>query len=191
MRYKKELRDKLAYSFKVLGTLCAASFALTAAIRLDPRCWVCFAGLVLHSIADWLLEYNLYWGGGFFLTGHICYIAFFLNLFPVSTIHLIALICLLGIGVFLFWRWRKPIGVNMPFFGLYAAVLCIMTACAIGGLSGHTTQGIMIAIGGAFFFLSDTLILGRLLFSCDRTVDWAIIFFYYLAQLLIGASCLV
>ena len=54
-----------------------------------------------------------------------------------------------------------------------------------------STQGIMIAIGGAFFFLSDTLILGRLLFSSDRSVDWAILILYYGAQLLFGASCLV
>lgn len=190
MHYKSTVRDKLANSFKVLGTLCAVSFALIAAIRLDPRCWVLFAGMVLHAAADWFLEYNLYWGGGFFLAGHICYIAFFLNLFPVSIIHLVALICLLGIAVFLFWRWRGPIGVNLPFFGVYAFVLCVFAACAIGGLSAMTTQGVMIAVGGAMFFLSDTLILGRLLFSSDRTVDWAIMILYYGAQLLFGASCL-
>lgn len=191
MHYKRSTHDKLANSFKVLGTLCAVSFALTAAIRLDPRCWILFAGMMLHAAADWFLEYNLYWGGGLFLAGHICYIAFFLNLFPVSTIHLISLACLLGIGVFLFWRWRKPIGVNMPFFSLYALVLCITTSCAMGGLSVLSLQGVMIAVGGAFFFLSDTMILARLLFSSDRSVDWAIMILYYGAQLLFGASCLV
>lgn len=191
MHYKRTPNDKLAHGFKVMGTLCAVSFALIAALRLDPRCWVLFAGMMLHAIADWLLEYNLYWGGGFFLAGHICYIAYFLNLFPVSMIHLIALVCLVAVCVFLFIRWRKPIGINFRFFGIYAALLCITTACAIGGLSVMTTQGVMIAMGGAFFFLSDLLILGRLLFSADRSVDWAIMILYYLAQLLIGASCLV
>jgi len=191
MHYKRTTHDKLANAFKVLGTLCAVSFTLIAAIRLDPRCWILFAGMMLHAAADWFLEYNMYWGGGLFLAGHIFYIAYFLNLFPFSTIHVIALVCLLGIGIFLFWRWRKPIGVNFPFFALYAAVMGISTACAIGGLSALTTQGIMIAAGGAMFFLSDTLILGRLLFSCDRSVDWAIMILYYGAQLLFGASCLV
>ena len=59
MYYKRALRDKLANSFKVLGTLCAAGMALTAAIRLDPRCWVLFAGMMLHAVADGILEYNL------------------------------------------------------------------------------------------------------------------------------------
>ena len=191
MHYKKALRYRLAAAFKTLGTLGAASLALTAALRLDPRCWVCFAALTLHAAADWLLEFNLYWGEGFFLAGHICYIAFFMNLFPVSAVHLIAAVCLLGAIAYLFWRWRNAIGKRMVPFALYAAVLGIMAACAIGGLSGHTLQGQLIALGGALFYISDAFVLGRLLFSADRSVDWAVMILYYIAQLLIGISCLV
>ena len=72
MHYKSQLRYHLATTFKVLGTLCAASFALIASIRLDPRCWICFAGMMLHSAADWFLEYNVMVGAGLFLAGHIC-----------------------------------------------------------------------------------------------------------------------
>ena len=192
MHYKKHMRYKLASAFKTLGTLCAASLALIAAIRLDPRCWVCFAALMLHAVADYLLEFNLYWGEGFFLAGHICYIAFFTNLFPISSVHLIAAVCLLGLNVFLFWRWHKTIGKDrMLPFSIYAAVLALTTACAIGCLSGHTLQGQLIALGGALFFISDAFIFGRLLFTADRSVDWTIMILYYAAQLLIGISCLV
>ena len=191
MHYKKILHYKLAASFKTLGTLCAASMAMIAAIRLDPRCWICFSALMLHAIADYLLEFNLYWGEGFFLAGHICYIAFFVNLFPVSAIHLIVAVCLLGLVAFLFWRWRKTIGKRMVPFAVYASVLSLMTACAIGCLSGHVLQGQLIALGGALFFISDSFILGRLLFTADRSVDWAVMILYYAAQLLIGVSCLV
>ena len=72
MHYKKALHYKLASSFKALGTLGAASLSLTAALRLDPHYWICFAALVLHAVADYLLEFNLYWGEGFFLAGPIC-----------------------------------------------------------------------------------------------------------------------
>ena len=192
MHYKKLLRYKLASAFKTLGTLGAASLALTAAIRLDPRCWVCFAALMLHAAADYLLEFNLYWGEGFFLAGHICYIAYFTNLFPVSSVHLIAAVCLLSVEAWLFWRWRKTIGKDrMLPFSLYACVLALTTACAIGCLSGHVLQGQLIALGGALFFISDAFVLGRLLFTADRSVDWAVMILYYSAQLLIGASCLV
>ena len=141
MHYKKALRYKLAASFKTLGTLCASSLALTAALRLDPHYWICFAALFLHAIADFLLEFNLYWGEGFFLAGHICYIAFFTRLFPVASVHLIIAICLLAVIGYLFWRWRKTIGDRMLPFSVYAAVLAVTTACAIGCLSGNTLQG--------------------------------------------------
>ena len=191
MHYKKQLRYKLAAAFKTAGTLGAASLALTAALRLDPQNWICFAALVLHSIADWLLEFNLYWGEGFFLAGHICYIAFFTHLFPVSVINLIVVVCLLAMIAFLFWRWRKTIGSRMLPFGLYAVILAVATACAIGSLSGHTLQGQLIALGGALFFISDSFVCGRLLFTANRAVDWAVMILYYAAQLLIGISCLV
>ena len=191
MHYKKALRYRLASSFKTLGTLCAAILALTAALRLDPHYWICFAALCLHAVADYLLEFNLYWGEGFFLAGHICYIAFFTRLFPVSVIHLIVAVCLLAVTAYLFWRWRKTIGDRMLPFSVYAAVLALTTACAIGCLSGHTLQGQLIALGGALFFISDSFIFGRLLFSANRAVDWTIMILYYCAQLLIGISCLI
>ena len=190
MYYKKALHYRLATAFKSLGTLCAASFALIAAIRLDPHCWICFSALLLHAVADYLLEYNLYLGAGFFLAGHICYISFFSFLFPVSGVHLVILICLFAIIAVLFWRWRKAIGKRMLLFIVYAAALAVMSAFAIAGWTGHTLQGELIAAGGALFFLSDALLLGRLLFSATRPVDWVIMITYYAAQLLFGASCL-
>ena len=191
MHYKKALHYKLAASFKALGTLCAASLALTAALRLDPHYWICFAALVLHAVADYLLEFNLYWGEGFFLAGHICYIAFFTRLFPVTAIHLIVAVCLLAVTAYLFWRWRKTIGKRMAPFAVYAFILAVTTACAIGCLSAHTLQGQLIALGGALFYISDAFVLGRLLFGAGRAADWMILILYYSAQLLIGVSCLV
>ena len=93
--------------------------------------------------------------------------------------------------VFLLWRWRRLVGKQLPFFAIYAVVLSITAACAIAGLSAHTLQGQMIALGGALFFLSDAMILGRTLFTATHAVDWVIMITYYSAQLLIAASCLV
>ena len=189
--YKKSLRYKLAAAFKVCGTLCAASFALIAAIRLDPRCWICFAALMLHATADYFLEFNIWLGAGFFLAGHICYIAFFTSFFPPTVVHLICAVCFLGLITYLFvFRWRKQVGKRLPAFMVYGSALSLMCACAIGCLTGHTLQGQLIAIGGALFFLSDSMICGRLLFSAGRAVDWAIMITYYAAQLLFGISCL-
>ena len=191
MHYKSALRLNLAAAYKVLGTLCAAVLALTAAIRLDPRCWICFAALLLHSAADWFLEYSLWIGAGLFLAGHICYICFFTVLFPVSALHLVVVLCLLALTAVLFWRWRKSIGKRMPLFAVYGTVLAVMAGCAVGCLTGHVLNGQLIAAGGALFFISDSMICARLLFSTDRSVDWMIMISYYTAQLLFGISCLV
>ena len=192
MHYKHAaLRLNLAVAYKGLGTLCAVSMALTAAVKLDPRCWVCFAALLLHTAADVLLEFNLYAGAGLFLAGHICYIAFFTNLFPVTSVHFIVAVGLIAVAAVIFWRWRKNIGKQMPMFAVYAVTLVVMCSCAIGGLTAGTLQGQLIAAGGALFLISDSLLLKRLLFPCGRSVDWAIIFLYYIAQLLFGYACLI
>ena len=188
--YKRALRMKLAAAFKTLGTLCAASLALIAALRLDPQYWICFAALCLHAAADWSLEFSMLLGAGFFIAGHICYIGFFTHLCPVNGIHLIAALFLLGITAFLFWRWRKLIGKNIPMFAVYATVLCLACACAIACFTLNTLQGQLIAFGGALFYISDVMILARLLFSATPAVDWAIMITYYGAQLLFGLSCL-
>ena len=190
MHYKSQLRYGLAVCFKVLGTLCAASLAMIAAARLDPRCWILFAGLTIHAVADALLEYNLYLGACFFLGGHICYLCFFTNLFPVTAVQLICALCLLTVTAVVFWKMRKAIGKQMPLFAVYGGVLSVMCACAIGGLTGQTLQGILIASGGALFFVSDTILFRRTIVPCSRCTDWFILITYYSAQLLFGISSL-
>ena len=129
--YKRRLRYRLAALYKTLGTLCAACLALTASLRLDPRCWICFAALILHAAADYLLEFNLFLGAGFFLAGHICYIGFFSFLFPVSAVHLISAVCFLSVTAVLLWRWRSSAGKRLPLFGVYGVILSITCACAV------------------------------------------------------------
>ena len=189
--YKSHLRYRLAAAYKTLGTLGAASLALIAAIRLEPHCWICFAALLLHAVADYLLEFNFWFGAGFFVAGHICYIGFFSTLFPVSVVHLIIVLCLLAITGFLLWRWRVPVGKRMPLFIVYGVILALSCGFAIAGLTAHTLQGQLIAAGGALFFISDAMLLARLLFTAPHSVDWAIMITYYAAQLLFGLSCLV
>ncbi len=191
MIYKQKLRYRLAAAYKTAGTLCAAGMALIAAIRLDPQCWICCAGLTIYAAADCLMEFHLYWGAGFFVAGHVCMIAFFTRLYPVTGVHLICALCLLGIAAFLLYRWRKPIGKQMSLFAVYSAVLAVMSACAVAGLTAQTLQGQLIAVGGALFFLSDVLLCARILFRATRSVEWFIMILYYGALLCIGISCLV
>lgn len=188
--YKRNLVLHLAVAFKSLGTLCAFLLALIAAIRLEPRCYIAAGALLIYAAADVLLEYSFMLGAGFFLAGHIFSTAFFLNLYPVSASHAILMILLLLSMFFVFWRWRKQIGKQMPVFSVYGIILCAMAASAVSCFMLHNSIGTLIACGGALFFLSDFMILRRLLFPSGTSYDWAIMITYYASLLMIGIACL-
>ena len=187
-RYKDHLH--LASCYKSAGTLCAVMFALVASIRLNPSCYVCAAGLLIHAVADYVLEFNFMAGAGLFLAGHICFIAFFLRLVPVALPHGIILLLLLGFMAFIYYHWRKQIGKQLKPLIVYGVGLSIMCSCAVGCFTLWSLPGILIACGGALFFLSDSLLLRRLLFLSGKALDWAIMITYYAAQLLFGIACL-
>ncbi len=190
LHYKK-IRLELAACFKSIGTACAMIMALIASIKLDPRCWVCFAGLAVHSVADALLEYHFLIGMGTFICGHILYIAFFTGLFSFSAPVLICFLILAVLLVLLLYRFRKNAGKSLLPCAVYASVLCAMAACGIGGgISSHTVQGAMIALGAFLFVISDSLIFRSLLFPAEGRMNKLIMITYYCSQLLIGASCL-
>ena len=189
--YKKSSKLALALAFKVMGTLCAAALVFVAALKLDPRCWVLLAGMLLHTVGDVVLEIHFPIGVGLFLAGHVVYIAFFTTVFPVSVLHLVCFAVLAAALGLILWQWRKAVGKQMPLFILYGLTLCAMGACAIaGGVSAHTASGILIALGGASFLISDAVLLRNLLFPSPRWFHLLIMVTYYGAQLLFGAACL-
>ena len=188
--YKSHLRLPLACAYKSLGTLCAFLAALIAAVRLDPQCWFCAAAIFLYAVADTVLEFNFMFGAGVFLAGHILNIAFFLKLAPVSAFHLIGFLLIAGISGYVFWRWHKAIGKQLPAFIVYGAVLIMMSVSALACFTLHTAAGIMIAFGGALFFISDLVLLREVLFPSDKMLDWIVMITYYSSVLLFGIACL-
>ena len=188
--YKRTLHLHLACCYKSLGTLCCFLMALIAAVRLDPRCWMCVVAILIYAAADYVLEFNFIFGAGIFLAGHICNIAFFLNLSPLSTVHFVAVLVLGGTALFVCYRWRKPIGKQMASFLVYGVSLVLMASCAFGCFMLNTAMGILIACGGALFFVSDIVLLRRVLFPSGNLIDWFIMITYYSSVLLFGLSCL-
>ena len=191
MNYKKAMQPALACSFKALGTVCALVLVLVAALKLDSRCWVAVAGMSLHLLADILMEFNFSAGAGFFMAGHFLYIVFFARLFPFTPLHLICFILLFLFSLFLLLQWKRRAGKQLPLFILYSVVICAMTASALaGGFSAYTTSGILMALGGSLFLISDILLIRSLLFRSPRALYWAVMTTYYLSQLLLGAACI-
>ena len=79
----------------------------------------------------------------------------------------------------------------MPMFIVYGIILSVMTAAAVGcGFPQASTQGTLTALGGAVFFISDALLLQRLLFRTGRFMPWAVMITYDTAQLLLASACL-
>ena len=187
----KPIKLSLAAAFKSLGTLCALIPALIAALRLDPLCWFFVAAIALHLAADYLLEFVFEIGAGIFMLGHICYTIAFLKSYPLTAAHPILFVCLMGFLLYMFYRHRSLIGKNMRPFIVYAAALCVMVSCGIaGGASVYGWSSAMIALGAALFFFSDCMVFRRMIFPNRNRHDTLIIATYYLAQLLLGGSCL-
>ena len=188
--YKKSLRLPLSVSYKCLGTLCAFLPALIAAIRLDPKCYICALAILIYAAADGFLEFSFMAGAGLFIAGHICSVAFFISLSPVSAVQPLCFLLLGGTMAWIYWRWRKPIGKQMPAFIVYGAALVAMCSCAVSCFMMNNLSGILIACGGALFFVSDYILLHRNLYTAGKAVSWIIMISYYAAQLLFGISCL-
>ncbi|MBO6093215.1 MAG: lysoplasmalogenase [Oscillospiraceae bacterium] len=187
----KPLKLTLALTFKSLGTLCALVPALIAAVRLDPVYWFFVVALLLHAMADFILDIKFEIGMGVFLLGHLFYAVSFLKLFNLSIAHLILLILLLGTLGYVFYRHRSIIGKQLLPFLFYGIILSVMTACGIaGGATSYSLKGLMIMGGVALFFFSDCLIFLRILYPNHSAPEWLIMAVYYLAQLLLGSSCL-
>ena len=191
MAYRASPRPVLAAFFKSLATLCPLTVALVAAIRLNDACYVCVIALALHAVADFALEFSLPVGMILFLAGHVCYIAFFTRLFSLVPLQVVCLLAFLGLMAYVLYRWRKEVKDRLLIVIPYGVVLCAMCACAFGGgITQYTLQGALIAAGGIFFFLSDTMLLKSMLFPTGRIMPWAIMITYELAQLAFGISCL-
>ena len=190
LHYKRALRYHLACSYKITGSLCAFLLALIAAIKLDPRCYICAGAILFYAIADYILEYNFMLGAGFFLAGHICNIAFFLNLAQISVLHLVCLLLMGAMLAIVLYNWRKPVGKQMPMFIVYGLSLLFMCVCAVGCFTLNSTAGILFACGGALFYLSDAMLLRRTLFPSNISLSWCIMITYYSSVLLFGIGCL-
>ena len=72
----------------------------------------------------------------------------------------------------------------------YLAQINNLLSAVGGGLAQYTTQGFLVAGGGALFFLSDMLLVKQMLFPAGRLMPWAVMITYESAQLLFAASCL-
>lgn len=177
--------------FVLLGAVCAARTGGAYAALL-------VAGLVFGAAGDVLLqlmdcrprekEKFFRAGLGAFLLGHLFYIVAFGMLGGASLWAVLGAAALFALLFCLQFPLRLDLGAQKLPVYLYAAVISLMAAFAVGA-TGAGGRGVLAALGGLLFVVSDA-ILALIFFSPlkkKRLPAWNLIT-YYAAQILLALS---
>ena len=177
--------------FVLLGAVCAARTGGAYAALL-------VAGLVFGATGDVLLqlmdcrprekEKFFRAGLGAFLLGHLSYIVAFGMLGGASLWAVLGAAALFALLFCLQFPLRLDLGAQKLPVYLYAAVISLMAAFAVGA-TGAGGRGVLAALGGLLFVVSDA-ILALIFFSPlkkKRLPAWNLIT-YYAAQILLALS---
>lgn len=189
MRCKARKLSVQSQCWKAMGTLCALVLALGGAIPLGGSRWLGAGALLLCAIADVMLERKFYVGMGFFMGGHLCYIAWFLQRQPLGRLQIIVFAVLLAAAVSLILKLRSLLKEKLVPYSAYAAVLITMCACGVSCAAGGMA-GILTAIGAVLFVISDMMVCWGTLKSTSVPFDWTTMVLYYTAQLCLGTGVL-
>lgn len=189
MRCKARKLSVQSQCWKAMGTLCALVLALGGAIPLGGSRWLGAGALLLCAIADVMLERKFYVGMGFFMGGHLCYIAWFLQRQPLGRLQIIVFAVLLAAAVCLILKLRSLLKEKLVPYSAYAAVLITMCACGVSCAAGGMA-GILTAIGAVLFVISDMMVCWGTLKSTSIPFDWTTMVLYYTAQLCLGTGVL-
>ncbi len=189
MRCKAKKLSVQSQCWKAMGTLCALALALGGAIPLGGNRWLGAGALLLCTIADVMLERKFYVGMGFFMGGHLCYIAWFLHRQQLGSLQAVVFGVLLAAAVCLILRLRPLLKEKLVPYAAYAMVLITMCACGVGCATGGAA-GIFTAVGVVLFVISDMMVCWETLRSTSTAFDWTAMVLYYTAQLCLGTGVL-
>ena len=174
---------------KCVPGLMAFICALLGACRHHSQlyAYLIAAGLLLCSAADYLLEFSFIRGIAAFGSAHLLFVAGFLFGCGLRWESLLLFVCIYAVLFAVFFRYRQRTPGKLPFFAfaLYAFLLSLMTALAVGA-------GLWYALGAALFAFSD-IILGLRLFGIykNRPLDYVLMAAYDLSLLFLAAgNCL-
>jgi uncharacterized membrane protein YhhN len=169
-------------------TFFGGTLALAGALRSGfAFAYLAAAGLLVCAAADTLLEIKFFVGGSFFAAGHILYIASFLTRTRPGALSVPAFCAGAILLVLLVYKMR-PLGNLKYFVPAYGAVIVTMTAFALPLAFYAPPYGFIAAIGGALFFVSDSILALNIRFGGSRASRAAVMLTYYPAQYLLALS---
>lgn len=153
-------------------------------------CWM-LSGLILCLAGDIVLGIHFIAGGGLFLAGHVCYVISLLGRQPLTPVHGILFLAILGLLVaFLsLFRSRMPDQRLFPAVCIYAAALAALTTAALPlPFTAGNPQNWLAALGAILFVVSDMTLCDNMLNRRPRRNEYISLGIYYAAQFLLGAS---
>ena len=148
-------------------------------------------GTTLIAVADVLLEQIFNFGACVFALGHICYLAAYFSEAHFSIATAVSFVILLA-GMYLIHR-KQTVGKSgreILAVVAYGLVLSAMTAGAITYCVQQRDFGSMLtAFGAVGFFISDNILIWRLLSGYESRLQGAVLLlFYYGGVFLIAAG---
>lgn len=188
-RYVGDKQARHALLIKWLGTFSAAVMGIGGGILHGGAAWLCAAGLFICALADVVLEKKFNPGMACFATGHVCYVAWFLQRMPLGVGHVVAFALFFSVALVTIHRWTGIFRREALPLTAYALFLSAMGACGAAG-AGRGLSGLLIAMGAVLFVASDMMVYRGRLKPWSRRMDFVAMGIYYVAQLFFGTACL-
>lgn len=175
------------------GTTLIAALVAGAAVWQQNSLAACFvlAATLCCAVADVLLEQIFNFGACVFALGHICYLAAYFSEAHFSIATVVSFVILLA-GMYLIHR-KQTVGKSgreILSVVAYGLVLSAMTAGAITYCVQQRDFGSLLTAAGAVgFFISDNILIWRLLSGYESRLQGAVLLlFYYGGVFLIAAG---
>lgn len=191
--YERQREHKTTQTLMLKGgtTLIAALVAGAAVWQQDSlAARFVLAATLCCAVADVLLEQIFNFGACVFALGHICYLAAYFSEAHFSIATAVSFVILLA-GMYMIHR-KHTIGKSgreILSVVAYGLVLSAMTAGAITYCVQQRDFGSLLTAAGAVgFFVSDNILIWRLLSGYESRLQGAVLLFYYGGVFLIAAG---
>lgn len=187
-KHKRNVSRQMAGVFKCAVTFSSFVLAVVFACRMPQfgSFVLCF-GMLLDTVADYVLIFRFIRGMAIFGMGHAMYCLAFVSKTALGALNVIVTLSLfLLCSVFVYFmkdklRARFP-GQNPAPFVAYAFVSCLLLGAAC-------TQNGCLFSGAVLFVISDCMLATRFTLNIKgRPYDYLSLFVYYAAQLLLATG---
>ncbi len=193
MSFSPAEKKPLSLTFKALATGMALALTVIGYIRVpDTFGLLMIIAMAICLTADVLIGVSFVLGVFAFLFGHLFYIPAFLQTYEFK--WYISLPIFLA-GLLLVWvifhNYFKKAGKTLAPLLVYSVILNAMLALGVPACLSLSTRGILLAVGAAFFVVSDLMLARNIFVKKSRVSDIVSLTFYYSAQFLFGLSVFV